>query len=347
MTTGRALHWRSGAVSFRIDRRLPLSVLLVSAVTTGLVLLNLGLGEFRLSPADVFRSLAGSGEHSFIVTSLRLPRALVAVAVGMGLGASGAILQALTRNPLAAPEIVGITEGANLAAVCVLILLPGVPVAFLPAAAFAGAAVTSAIVYRLAWRRGSHPTRLLLVGIGVAAGARALAVAVISTAPVFAVLQAVVWTTGSVYGTGWDEVRLVAVSVAVLLPTGIVLSRRLDVLQLGEGAAAGLGSRVDRDRGLLLLTAIALAATAVSVAGPIAFVGLLAPHIARRLAGPSGVALLTLSAVTGAAVVVAADTIGRTLFAPTDVPAGVLTPLVGVPWLIATLYREQRLETVG
>lgn len=345
--TGRIVHWRTGTASFRLDRRVPRSLLLLTAVTTALVLLNLGLGEFRLSPADVFRSLAGSGDHSFIVTGLRLPRALVAVAVGMGLGASGAILQALTRNPLAAPEVVGITEGANLAAVCVLVLLPGVPVAFLPAAAFAGAALTSAIVYRIAWRRGSHPTRLLLVGIGVAAGARALVTAVVSTAPVFAVLQAVVWTTGSVYGTGWEDFRLVAASLAVLLPVSLLLARRLDVLQLGEGVAAGLGSRVDRDRGLLLVIAIALAATAVAVGGPIAFVGLLAPHIARRLAGPSGVALLSVSAVTGAAVVVAADTIGRTLFAPTDVPAGVLTPLVGVPWLIATLYREQRLETVG
>jgi iron complex transport system permease protein len=346
MRRWQAFRVKGGSVSLRIDTRVPVAALGLALLTVAVLVINLGLGEFPIAPLQVVRALLGVGEggQHYIVTGLRLPRALVAAAVGMGLGASGAILQALTRNPLAAPEIVGVTAGANLAAVTVIVLIPSLPVAILPVAAFAGALAACAVVYLLAWRRGSHATRLLLVGIGVSAAAHAVVLSVVVTAPIFAVLQAVVWITGSVYASGWAEVQAIMVSLAVLLPAAMVLARRLDALQLGDHVAGGLGSRINVDRGLLLLVGIALAAASVAVAGPITFVGLLAPHIARRLVGPSAAGLIIVAAATGAAIVIVADTLGRTVFAPIDVPAGVITPIVGVPYLIAVLYRTQRME---
>jgi iron complex transport system permease protein len=346
MRRWRAVRAKSGSVSLRIDTRVPLVALGLMLLTVAVLVVNLGLGEFPMGPLQVAQVLLGVGESGdrFIVTGLRLPRALIAGAVGMALGASGAILQALTRNPLAAPEIIGVTAGANLAAVTVIVLIPSLPIAILPAAAFAGALAACAVVYVLAWRRGSHTTRLLLVGIGVSAAAHAVVLAIVVTAPIFDVLQAVVWITGSIYASDWTQVQAIVIALTVLLPVAIVLSRRLDALQLGDQVAGGLGVRVDLDRGLLLLVGIAFAAAAVAVAGPVTFVGLLAPHIARRLVGPSAAGLLVVAAATGAAIVTVADTLGRTLFAPIDVPVGVITPIVGVPYLILVLYRTQRME---
>lgn len=330
----------------RLDARVPLVALLLGLTTAAAIAVHVAVGEFPLTPADVVRTLLGGGaaEHRFVVTGLRLPRALVATAVGIALGASGAVVQGLTRNPLAAPEIVGVTAGANLAAVSVLVLFSGLPAALLPAAALVGALGASAVVYALAWRDGSHPTRLLLVGIGVSAAAQALVTAVVVTAPGFRVLQAVVWLTGSVYGRGWADLRTIVPWLVVLLPAAFALARRLDVLQLGDWVAAGLGSSIERDRGLLLLVGVALAAIAVAVAGPIAFVGLMAPHIARRLVGPSATGLLVVSALAGAGLVTIADVLARVAFAPIEIPAGVVTPVVGVPYLVLLLYRSQRRE---
>lgn len=330
----------------RVDARVPLVTFLLGLTTLAAITVHVAVGEFPLTPDEVVRTLVGGGaaEHRFIVMGLRLPRALVATAVGVALGASGAIVQGLTRNPLAAPEIVGVTAGANLAAVSVLVLFSGLPAALLPVAALVGALGASAAVYVLAWRDGSHPTRLLLVGIGVSAAAQALVTAVVVTAPSYSVLQAVVWLTGSVYGRGWADLRTIAPWLIVLLPAAFVLARRLDVLQLGDWVAAGLGSNIERDRGLLLLVGVALAAIAVAVAGPIAFVGLMAPHIARRMVGPSATGLLVVSALAGAGLVTIADVLARVTFAPIEIPAGVVTPVVGVPYLILLLYRSQRHE---
>lgn len=331
-------------LSLRVGRRVPLALLVLALVTGGLMVVNLSVGQFPLGVGDAARALVGAGDpgHELIVRGLRLPRLLVALTVGAALGSSGGILQQLTGNPLAAPELVGITGGANLAAVTVLILVPGLPAAALPGAAFAGALAAAAVVYVLAWRGGSHPIRLLLVGIGVTAAAQAVVTAVVTMAPIFYAARAITHLTGSVYARGWADLLRTLPWLVVLLPLALLLARWLDALHLGDDIAAVLGVRVEPVRALLTLVAVGLAAAGVAAAGPLAFVGLLAPHIARRLVGPGSVGLLAVAALTGGALVIAADTVGRTAAAPIEIPAGAITPVVGVPYLVALLIRGQR-----
>jgi len=330
-------------VSLRLDRRVPLALLgLVLAVLAAMVV-NVGVGEYPVSPADVVRTVLGrptaDPEHAFIVNTLRLPRVLVAAAVGAALAVSGGIMQGLTRNPLAAPELTGVTAGAGLAAVTVIVALPGAPLAILPFAALAGALTAAFLVYAFAWTNGDSPIRLILVGIGLTSIAGALTTLMLTYGEIQDVTRALVWLTGSVYGRGWEDLRAILPWLAVGLPAALLLAPHLDALNLGEEVARGLGSRVEAHRGLLLLVAAALAAAAVTVAGTVAFVGLIAPHVARRLVGPAHGGLLPVAALTGALIVVAADLVGRTVVAPIEIPCGIVTAAIGAPFFMALLYR--------
>jgi iron complex transport system permease protein len=335
---------RSPAARRRVDAR----ALVVAAATASVALvalvLSVGIGEVALSPHAVVATLLGQGAPAdeFVVLELRLPRALVALGVGAALAVSGAVLQGLTRNPLAAPEIVGVAAGANVAAVVVIVVLPATPVALLPAAAFLGAMAAGILVYALAWRGGSAPTRLLLVGIGITTVGYAVVIGVISTVDeVIHASQLVTFMAGSVYGTGRTELRALLPWLLVLIPATLATARHLDALRLGDAVARALGVRIERERLLLLTLAAALAAVAVAVAGPVGFVGLMAPHIARRLVGWSHAAVLPVAALVGAAIVVVADTLARTAFAPVDIPVGVVTAVVGAPYLVWLLLRTQ------
>lgn len=316
-------------------------VLALVAIVTFVV--GIGLGEFPIGPLEVAATLLGlrEGGASFVVLQLRLPRALVAVLVGVALGVAGALFQSLTRNDLAAPEIIGVAAGANVAAVVVIVALPAVPVAALPLAAFAGALAAVALVYALAWRGGAAPTRLILVGIAVTLVGQAIVTAVISSVDeMIYASQLVVFRAGSVYGKGMDEVLALAPWVGVLVPAALLAARQLDVLGLGDDVARALGARVERLRLGLLAVGAALAGAAVAVAGPVSFVGLMAPHIARRLAGAAHRAHLPLCALVGATMVLVADTLARTAFAPTDIPVGIVTAVVGVPYFVWLLARR-------
>jgi len=318
------------------------AVLVLVAAATFVV--GLGLGEFPIGPLEVLTTLAGQGEGggSFVVLELRLPRALVALLVGIALGVAGALFQSLTRNDLAAPEIIGVAAGANVAAVVVLVALPSLPVAALPLAAFAGALGAVALVYALAWRGGTAPARLLLVGISITLVGQAVVTAVISSVDeLIYASQLVVFRAGSVYGKGMDEVLALAPWVGVLVPAALLSWRQLDVLGLGDEVARGLGVRVERLRLGLLAMGAALAGAAVAVAGPVSFVGLMAPHIARRLAGPGHRAHLPLCALAGGTIVLVADTLARTAFAPADIPVGIVTAVVGVPYFVWLLARSR------
>lgn len=248
-------------------------------------------------------------------------------------------MQGLTRNPLASPELTGVTAGAGLAAVILIVALPAAPLAALPFAALGGALAAAALVYSLAWTRGDSPIRLILVGIGLTSIAGALITFFLTFGEIQDVTRALVWLTGSVYARGWDDLRAMAPWVAVLLPAALLLAPHLDALHLGEYAARGLGARVALYRALLLTTAAGLAAAAVAVAGAIGFVGLIAPHIARRLVGATHVGLLVTSGAAGAIIVVAADLVGRTLLAPTEIPCGIVTAAIGAPFFMTLLYR--------
>jgi iron complex transport system permease protein len=310
------------------------------------VVANVGYGEYPIPPLDVVRSLfgieSGDGNYSFIVNVLRLPRALAAVLVGAALAVSGAVLQSLTRNDLAAPDVVGINAGAGLAAVTLIVAFPSVPAAYLPPAAFVGALAVAGLLYVLAWRGSSSPVRLILIGVGLSAVATALTTFMITFGRIEQVSQALVWLTGSVYGRSWEEVFTLLPWLVVFLPLTLVRARHLNALALGDEVATGLGVRVELERGVLVLASVALAASAVATAGTIAFVGLVAPHVARRLVGPSGGGLLPVAAMTGGALVVLADLLGRALFAPVEIPCGIVTAVVGAPFFLYLLYRRRK-----
>lgn len=331
--------------SIRLDRRVPLVLLLTTIATIATLTISVGYGEYWITPPDVLRTLlglpTGNADHSFIVMTLRLPRALAALLVGMALAISGAILQGLTRNPLADPGIVGIEAGASLAAVSLIVLLPSIGAGWLPVAAFSGALIVALLIYALAWRGGDSPMRLILVGIGLASVGGALTTLMITFGEINQVSRALLWLTGSVYGRSWDDVGPLLPWLIGFGGLALLLTRDLNALALGEDVARGLGSRVALQRGLLLITSVALAAAAVATAGTIGFVGLIAPHVARLLVGPSHEGSLPTSALLGGLLVLLADLVGRTLFAPVEIPCGIVTAAIGAPFFLYLLYRRR------
>lgn len=330
-------------LSFRLDARVPLVLLLLAAASCAVIVLNIGLGQYPIAPADVVRTLFGNGprEYDFVVNTLRFPRALVAFLCGAGLGVSGAILQGLSRNPLASPDVVGISAGAGLGATAVILLFPGAPWSALPPAALAGGLAAAALTYLFGWKNGSSPIRLVLVGIGISAVAQALINLVIAMSKTTRVAETMIWLTGSVYGRGWEHLKPLAPWLAIFIPTAMLLSRHLDVLAFDDDVARGLGSRVEWYRGLLLLVSVVLAGASVATAGTIGFVGLIAPHMARRLVGPGHSGAIPTAGMLGGLTVVTADLLGRLLFAPIEIPAGVITAAVGAPYFLYLLYRSR------
>jgi iron complex transport system permease protein len=341
---------RRGAFSVRIDAR-PLAVTAaLGAASLLAVVMSVALGEFAVPPLDVVSALVGAGDQAthFIVFDLRLPRALTGLLAGAALGLAGAVFQDVTRNPLVAPDIVGVAGGAALAGVSVIVLGAGGGAVSVPVAALAGALVSGAALYALAWRGGVQGYRVVLVGIGVAAFTQAGISYVLTEGRIFEVAQAYVWFVGSLNGRGWTDVWPLVAALAVLVPALLALARQADALALGDEVARGLGVKVERSRLLLLGAAVALTGVAVSSSGPIGFVAFVAPHLARRLAGPACVRdLLLVAAVCGALLVLVADLAGRLLFAPTEIPVGIVTLILAAPYFLALLRRAHRLGAAG
>ncbi|MEX1020901.1 MAG: iron ABC transporter permease [Litorilinea sp.] len=335
-----------GRFSLRMGRRVPGVLLLLLLTTLAVMVVNMGVGEYPIAPGDVLRTLVGlptpNGDFHFVVNILRLPRMLVAALAGVALGVAGTILQGLTRNPLAAPGILGINAGAGLAAVALIVLFTNVAAGWIPVAAFAGGAGVALLIYVLAWQGGDSPLRLILVGIGLGAIIGALTTLLITFGEINNVQRALVWLTGSVYGRSWAEVWAIVPWIVTCVPLTWLLARDLNVLNLGEDVAQGLGNAVTGRRGVLLLTAVGLAGASVAAAGTLGFVGLMAPHIGRRLAGPDHVGLVPVAGAVGALIVVAADLAGRTLLAPTELPCGLITAAIGAPFFIYLLWRQRR-----
>ncbi|WP_127530960.1 FecCD family ABC transporter permease [Paenibacillus kobensis] len=321
--------------------RLAIILTIASAVA---ILLSIAIGDMRISPVDVIKTLAGNGteEHHLVIHTLRLPRIIAAFVVGASLAVAGSILQGIIRNPLASPDIIGITSGASVAAVAFLNYLAGsVSILWMPVAAMIGAAVTSLVVYSLAWKKGVTPIRLVLVGIGINFLLASLTKVMLVMNQETTAAQAYVWLTGTVYGTDWTIIQTVVPWVAVFIPIAFLLARNVNVLQLGDDIAAGVGSRTQRQRFVLLMISVALAGAAVSIGGAISFVGLIAPHMTRKLVGPAFGGVLPITALIGGMMVVVADTIARTAFLPYDIPVGVFTAGVGAPFFIYLLYRNR------
>lgn len=357
----------SGSGQVRVPGRVPLRVGRVSGVwrprslllvLVGLAVLllavavNTGRGEYPISVPEVLAVLFGGGEGpgQFVVLELRLPRSLTGALVGAALGVAGAITQAVARNPLASPDLIGINAGASAAAVAVIVLGGSYGVVSgllgevgLPVAALAGGLLAGVALYLLAWRKGIEGYRLVLVGIGVNAVLIAVVQWLLVVADVYDAGRAIVWLVGSLNGRGWEHVVPVSLALAVLVPVALLLTFVLGALQFGDDTARGLGVRLTGARSGLLLVAVGLAAMATASAGPIAFVALVVPQIALRCSGVARPPILA-SAVLGAVLVVGADLIARTAFGGIELPVGILTAVLGAPYLLYLLARRNRRE---
>ncbi|PSB06785.1 iron ABC transporter permease [filamentous cyanobacterium CCP1] len=332
-------------VSMRIDRRVPIVLLSLALSILIVMVVSIGYGEYPIPPLTVIQTVLGlptdNLDYVFVIHTLRLPRVITACMVGMGLAVAGTVMQGLFRNPLAAPDIIGIDAGASLAAVSIIVLFPSLPISLLPLAAFAGAFLAALLIYSLSWNNGSSPIRLILVGVGIGMITSALTTLMITFGNIYDVSQALVWLAGSVYGRSWEHITALVPWLVIFLPLSLLLARDLNTLNLGDDLARGLGNPVEWQRGLLLITCVALAGSSVATAGTIGFVGLMAPHVARQLVGTTHEGLIPTSALVGGLIVSLADLLGRSLFAPIELPCGIVTAAVGAPYFLYLLYRNR------
>jgi iron-siderophore transport system permease protein len=316
---------------------LALAVLVVLACGAELV-----TGDYPISPAAAGRALFWYGDQSIVdvVYQLRLPRALAGLLAGMAFGAGGAVFQSLARNPLASPDVIGVTAGANTAAVAGLVL--GLTAAVDTATlALLGAAASAVATYLLAWRGGTTGSRFVVVGIGVSALCASMTAYLLQRANLFEAQQAALWLTGSLNLRQWSQILPLAVAVVVLLPVVLLAARHLPALTLGEDTARGLGVPVARTRLTLMAGGVGLVAFATAAAGPIAFVALIAPQLTLRLARAAVPPPLG-SSLAGALIVLLADLAAR----PFGLPTGVVTGIVGAPYLLWLLARTNRTGSV-
>ncbi|MFY1692959.1 FecCD family ABC transporter permease [Plantactinospora sp. WMMB782] len=335
--------------SARVDARAVAVTVVALVVALTAMVASLTLGDYPLPVSDILAVLSGgpgtTRRSSYVILHLRLPRALGAIAVGAAFGLAGAIVQRVVRNPLASPDIIGINAGAGTVAVFLVVIVAARP-ATVALGALTGALATAVAIYLLSRRRGVTGYRLVLVGIGITAMLTSVTAYLLNTANVYTAEQAAVWLSGSLAGRSWGHVLPVVLAVAVLLPVALRLAASLRALELGDDLALALGTRAEPARVGLLATAVVLAAVATAAAGPIAFVALAAPQLARRLVRERGLALVT-SAAVGAALLGCADLAARRVLAPTELPVGVLTTVLGAPllvWLLARANRVGRTE---
>jgi iron complex transport system permease protein len=325
----------------RRERRIVLVLTLLALVVAAISLM---VGAYSLSVADLLRTVAGQGEgpENFIVFTLRLPRLTLAILVGVAFAVSGALFQTVLRNPLASPDIIGVTGGASAAAVFGLLVL-GLGSVATSAMAFAGAMVVAAAIYLLAWRGGVVGYRFVLIGVGVAFMVHGLLGYLLSRADLRNAQDALTWLVGSVSGARWPEIAVLAAFLAVLLPGIAVLTGWMRMLQLGDDTASSLGVRAERSRLALLVAAVALAALATAFVGPLAFIAFVSAPIARRLVGTGSLALLP-AALIGVLITTVADfTAQHLLPGSLELPAGIITGAIGAPYLLWLLATQNRI----
>ncbi|MCH7322847.1 iron ABC transporter permease [Solibacillus sp. MA9] len=337
-------------ISFLLDVRASKKISIISIIAIAVFLFSASLGESFINPVKVFQVLMGKGTEfdQLIIVDFRLPRIFIAAFAGMALAVAGAILQGIIKNPLASPDIIGISAGGSVAVVGFLAIFSDsnhsltVSIEWLPLAGFIGATFVGMIVYLFAWKDGVTPNRLVLIGIGVSAFMQAITTMLMIIGPIYKASEANKWITGSVKSATWEQVQIIIPVILALLLITIFITRQLNVQELGDDMAGSLGQSVQKTRLLLLILSSSLVASAISFAGAIGFVGLMAPHIARRIVGPSFSVLIPTSAAIGALLVMVADIIGRTAFSPLEVPAGVFTAAIGAPYFIYLLFRNPR-----
>ncbi|UFJ39442.1 iron ABC transporter permease [Brevibacillus humidisoli] len=338
--------------STQVERRRAARAAIVMSALGILILvmlvISLNTGYIRLAPFDVWKTLIGAGtdKQELILFDFRLPRIVISVLVGAGLAVSGCILQGLARNALAEPGILGINSGAGLMVILFVSFYPtnaAAPVFLLPLLALVGAGLTAALIYGLAFKKheGLSPTRLVLTGIAVAAGINAAMIVLTIRLDPNRFQFVATWLAGNIWGTDWDFVLALLPWLVVLLPFVFRKANVLNVLNLGELTAAGLGVLMEKERRYLLAAAVGLVASCIAVSGGITFVGLIAPHLARQLVGPKHQFLLPASALTGGLLLITADTLGRWILQPSEIPTGIVVAVVGAPYFLYLLAKSK------
>lgn len=325
-----------------------IGVLMILIITT--ILIGLNMGSLAIDPSDVIKTLMGQGSksHEIAIFKLRLPRIVIGILVGTALAIAGTILQGVTKNDLADSGILGINSGAALFVVIYIYIMNGniydgisnMTIFTMPIVALSGAIFGAFLIYMLAWKNGINSSRLLLIGIGIN-------VAFTSILTIFQLRfttqefnRVMAWTSGSIWGASWKYVLAVLPFILIFTLLTIYKARYLDVLNLGDEVATGLGVEVEKERRKLIIYAVILAGVATSVAGSIAFLGLVAPHIARKLVGPKHNKLILTSALVGSLILLIGDTIARNIIAPVELPVGIVVAIIGVPYFIYLMLSE-------
>ena len=328
--------------------------LLVTGILLSLILItflvSLNMGSLSIEPFDVIKTFLGQGSkaHEIAIFKLRLPRIVIGILVGTALATSGTILQGVTKNDLADSGILGINSGSALFVVMYIYFMNGnvydgvsnLTIFTMPIVALTGALFAAFLIYILAWNKGISSSRLLLIGIGVN-------IAFTSLLTIFQLKfttqefnRVMAWTSGSIWGSNWKYVMAILPFIIILMALTLYKSRYLDALNLGDEVATGLGIEVEKERRKLIIYAVVLSGVSTSVAGSIGFLGLVAPHIARKLVGPKHSKLIPTAALIGTLIILVGDTISRNIIAPMEIPVGIVVAIIGVPYFIYLMLAE-------
>lgn len=321
-------------------------ILVLSLLLLLSFIISMNTGYSKLAPADTLRTLFGGGsvKENLILFQFRLPRIIISILVGAGLALSGCIIQAISRNPLTDPGLLGINAGAGIMVIFYVLVWGAnsfLSVFTLPLLALLGASVTSIMIYALAYKKdkGISPMGLILTGIAVQAGVSALTTVLVVKLDDTQYDFVAQWQAGSIWGASWKFVAALLPWLMLIIPYVFSKAKILDILNLGDEIAGSLGASVEREKKLLLGAAVALAASCVAVSGSISFVGLIAPHLARVLVGPRHKILLPACAFTGAFLVSAADTVARVIVQPSEIPTGIMVAVIGAPYFLYLLAK--------
>jgi iron complex transport system permease protein len=326
-------------------QRLILVSLLALIIVT--IVIGMGMGYSSLSYDRLVPTILGEGtfKEEFVLFSIRLPRIIITLLAGMALSLSGAILQGVTRNDLADPGIIGINSGAGVAITVFFLFFnftTGNFAFLLPVVAFVGALITACIIYLFSYNKeaGLQPTRLVLIGVGCSMALSGLMIILISSAERTKVDFIAKWLAGNVWGADWPFILAILPWLTVLIPFSLYKANRLNILGLSEAVAVGVGLSIEKERIQLLLAAVSLAASAVSVTGGISFIGLMAPHMAKALVGQRNQLFIPIAILLGGWLLLFADTVGRHLVQPNGIPAGIMVALIGAPYFIYLLVKK-------
>jgi len=337
-------------IEMKKKKRLSTVLILLAVLIVVMFFVSLSTGVITIAPSEVIKTFLnqGSSRQELVLFDFRLPGILLALLIGAGLAVSGVILQGITQNELADPGILGINTGAGLAVVLFLFFFKNqldptssFSVFIMPVAALIGAMVAALLIYALAWKKGVNPIRLVLVGIGVNAGFAAFLTIFQLKMDPQDFRQATVWLTGDIWNANWNMVLALLPWMLILIPIALHKAQSLNVMNLGDEVASGLGTSVERERMFLLFIAVALAGAAVAAGGGIAFLGLVIPHIARKIMGPLHQYIIPVSTLLGALLLMVSDTIGKNLLAPTEIPVGIIVSILSAPYFVYLLIKTK------